>query len=213
MNLRKIMLQMAVVVLIAASVFLGTEKYSYANTTVDNTLVKDNQKLIDELKNGQEQSTSIILLENNEKLDQLIAAHSLTLDSILDSLKVSPIDKKVYTNKEIEMMAKMVYGEARGETLKGQVAVAAVILNRVESPKFPDTVSNVLFQDGAFTAVNDGQFQKSPDHEAYQAVILAINGMDPTKNAIFYYNPEIAKSDWIYTRPTTAKIGEHVFAK
>jgi N-acetylmuramoyl-L-alanine amidase len=219
MVLHQMMIKILVVSLFAISMFIGTETNSYANSTETETVVEQ-----DKLKIGLEQSikeidenlnlsTSKVLLENNEELDKIVKSNELTIDSIVDSQKESPIGLKSYSNKEIEMMAKMVHGEARGEALKGKVAVAAVILNRVESPEFPDTVGNVLFQDGAFTAVIDGQYNKSPEYDAYQAVYLAINGMDPTKDAIFYYNPTIATSDWIFSRPQTTKIGQHVFAK
>ena len=109
------------------------------------------------------------------------------------------------------LMAQAVYGEARGEPYEGQVAVAAVIINRVESPLFPNTVAGVIFQPGAFTAVADGQFYLSPDETAFKAVRDAINGWDPVHNALYYFNPDTATSAWIWTRPQIKKIGKHIF--
>ncbi|HAQ07297.1 MAG TPA: cell wall hydrolase [Bacillus bacterium] len=113
---------------------------------------------------------------------------------------------------EIEMMAHVVYGESRGESYRGQVAVAAVILNRVQSSAFPNTVNNVIFQRNAFTAVNDGQYSLQPDSVAYQAVKDAFHGWDPSNGSVYYYNPELATSKWIFTRTVNSQIGNHLFA-
>ncbi|MFC4410980.1 spore cortex-lytic enzyme [Chungangia koreensis] len=116
-----------------------------------------------------------------------------------------------YTDKDLQLMANAVYGEARGEPYEGQVAVAAVILNRVEHSDFPNSISEVIFQPLAFTAVADGQIWLTPNERAKQAVIDALNGWDPTENAIYYFNPETATSEWIWTRPQIKKIGQHIF--
>lgn len=116
-----------------------------------------------------------------------------------------------YSEQDIKLMANAVYGESRGEPYEGQVAVAAVILNRVEHPDFPDTVGGVIFQPGAFTAVDDGQIWLTPNERAREAVIDAINGWDPSENAIYYFNPITATSKWIWSRPQIKKIGLHIF--
>lgn len=116
-----------------------------------------------------------------------------------------------YSSEDIQLMANAVYGEARGEPYEGQVAVAAVILNRVEHADFPDTVGGVIFQPGAFTAVDDGQIWLTPNERAKEAVIDAINGWDPSENSIYYFNPITATSKWIWSRPQIKKIGLHVF--
>ncbi len=116
-------------------------------------------------------------------------------------------------DEEMELLARAVYSEARGEQFEGQVAVAAVILNRIEDPAFPDDVAGVIFQPQAFTAVSDGQFWLEPDDTAYRAVEEALNGEDPTGRALYYYNPATATSWWIFTRPTLTRIGRHVFAR
>ncbi|MEC5422443.1 spore cortex-lytic enzyme [Virgibacillus sp. C22-A2] len=116
-----------------------------------------------------------------------------------------------YSQNDIQLMANAVYGEARGEPYVGQVAVAAVILNRIESPTFPNTASGVIFEPRAFTAVADGQIWLTPDDTAREAVLDAINGWDPSGNAEYYFNPDTATSGWIWTRPQIKKIGKHIF--
>lgn len=116
-----------------------------------------------------------------------------------------------YTERDLQLMANAVYGEARGEPYEGQVAVAAVILNRLESPDFPNTISEIIFQPGAFTAVADGQIWLTPNQRAKEAVLDAMNGWDPSENALFYFNPNTATSAWIWTRTQIKQIGEHIF--
>ncbi|UOR12444.1 spore cortex-lytic enzyme [Halobacillus amylolyticus] len=118
-----------------------------------------------------------------------------------------------YSQNDIQLMANAVNGEARGEPYIGKVAVAAVILNRVESASFPNSVSGVIFEPRAFTAVSDGQIWLTPDESAKRAVIDAINGWDPSGQALYYFNPNTATSDWIWTRPQIKKIGKHIFCK
>lgn len=116
-----------------------------------------------------------------------------------------------YTERDLQLMANAVYGEARGEPYEGQVAVAAVILNRLESPDFPNTISGIIFQPLAFTAVADGQIWLEPNDRAKEAVIDAMNGWDPSENALYYFNPKTATSKWIWSRPQIKQIGEHIF--
>lgn len=118
-----------------------------------------------------------------------------------------------FSQNDIQLMANAVYGEARGEPYEGQVAVAAVILNRVASPSFPNTVSGVIFEPRAFTAVADGQIWLTPNDTAKRAVLDAINGWDPSSNALYYFNPDTATSPWIWTRPQIKQIGKHIFCK
>ncbi|WP_055108402.1 spore cortex-lytic enzyme [Paenibacillus ihumii] len=112
---------------------------------------------------------------------------------------------------DLKIMANAVYGEARGEPFEGQVAVAAVILNRVKSPSFPNTVSGVIFEPLAFTAVADGQIWLEPNESAKKAVQQALNGWDPTGGCLYYFNPETATSKWIWSRPQVKTIGKHIF--
>ncbi|MBO8171293.1 MAG: spore cortex-lytic enzyme [Bacillaceae bacterium] len=114
---------------------------------------------------------------------------------------------------DLKIMANAVYGEARGEPYVGQVAVAAVILNRVESPSFPNTPSGVIFEPGAFTAVADGQIWLTPNETAKKAVQDALNGWDPSSGALYYFNPDTATSKWIWSRPQIKRIGKHIFCR
>ncbi|WP_440118882.1 spore cortex-lytic enzyme [Paenibacillus sp. QZ-Y1] len=115
------------------------------------------------------------------------------------------------SENEIKIMANAVYGEARGEPFEGQVAVAAVILNRVRAPSFPNTPSGVIFQPRAFTAVADGQIYLEPNEQAKKAVEQAINGWDPSGGCLYYFNPRTATSKWIWTRAQVKTIGQHIF--
>lgn len=117
------------------------------------------------------------------------------------------------TDKDLKMMANAVYGESRGEPYIGQVAVAAVILNRVKSSQFPNTATGVIFQPGAFTAVADGQIWLTPNESALKAVKDAVSGLDPTDGCLYYFNPETATSKWIWTRPQYKTIGKHIFCR
>ena len=117
-----------------------------------------------------------------------------------------------FSSSEVYLLARTIYAEGRGEPYTGQVAIGAVILNRVRHPQFPNTVSGVVYQKHAFTAVSDGQINLTPNETAMRAARDAINGWDPTGGAIYYYNPAIATSAWIFDRQTVTVIGKHVFA-
>lgn len=119
----------------------------------------------------------------------------------------------ISTRDETYILAQIINGEARGEPYIGQVAIAAVILNRVRHPSFPNTISGVIFQPGAFTAVADGQMFLTPSEESFKAARDALAGWDPSGGAIYYYNPAVATNKWIYSRPIVKTIGKHVFAK
>ena len=118
-----------------------------------------------------------------------------------------------YSDADINLLARLIYGEARGESYVGQVAVGAVVMNRIKSSSFPNTMSGVIYQRYAFTAVDDGQINLTPNETAKRAAKDAINGWDPSYGAIYYYNPATATSQWIFSRQTTVTIGRHVFAK
>lgn len=114
---------------------------------------------------------------------------------------------------DVYLLARCIYGEARGESYKGQVAVGAVILNRVDSASFPNSISGVIYQPGAFSVVSDGQINLSPDSSAVKAAKDAMNGWDPTNGCLYYYNPAKTSNRWIRSRPIMVTIGEHVFCK
>ncbi len=117
-----------------------------------------------------------------------------------------------YSDADINLLARLIYGEARGESYVGQVAVGAVVMNRIKSSSFPNTMSGVIYQRYAFTAVDDGQINLTPNDTARKAAQDAMNGWDPTYGALYYYNPATATSAWIFSRQTTITIGRHVFA-
>ena len=117
-----------------------------------------------------------------------------------------------YSSADVNLLAKLIHAEARGESYQGQVAVGAVVLNRVKSSSFPNTISGVIYQKYAFTCVADGQINLTPNATALKAAKDAMNGWDPSGGAIYYYNPWVATSSWIFSRQTTVVIGNHVFA-
>ena len=149
-------------------------------------------------------------------------AKGLVVDGIVGSrtekalgvtLKSSSGSSSNTTNTDLNLLARCVYGESRGEPYTGQVAVAAVVLNRVRSSKFPNSISGVIYQKGAFTAVSDGQINLSPNQSAYNAARDALNGWDPTNGCLYYYNPATATSKWIWSLKVELKIGRHNFAR
>ncbi len=114
-------------------------------------------------------------------------------------------------SSNVNLLARVISGEARGESYTGQVAIAAVVLNRVKSTSFPNSAAGVIYQQGAFTAVSDGQINITPSQSCYNAARDALNGWDPTGGAIYYYNPSTATNSWIRTRKVITTIGKHVF--
>ena len=116
-----------------------------------------------------------------------------------------------YSQGEIDLLARTISAEARGEPYEGQVAVGAVILNRVEHPSFPNTIAGVVYQSGAFSCMDDGQFNQPISDTSRKAAVDAVNGWDPSGGAIYYYNPVTATSKWIRSRPIIVTIGAHVF--
>ncbi len=140
--------------------------------------------------------------------------NGLTADGIVGAKTAAKLglNSSSQSSSDIYLLAKCVHAEARGESYVGQVAVAAVILNRVKSPEFPNTISGVVYQPWAFTAVHDGQINLEPNSTAYQAAKDAMNGWDPTYGCVYYYNPDVATSKWIFSRQIVVTIGKHVFA-
>lgn len=116
-------------------------------------------------------------------------------------------------DQDLDLLARMISAEARGEPYNGQVAVGGVILNRIRHPSFPNTLAGVLYQPGAFSAIGDGQFNEPTAEISRRAAREAMNGTDPSGGAIYYYNPAKTTNKWIYSRPVIGKIGKHVFAK
>ena len=142
--------------------------------------------------------------------------NGLTPDGIAGAKTLSKLNLNIQNNNsssDVYLLAKCIYGEARGEEYLGKVAVGAVILNRVKDANFPNSVSGVIYQPGAFTAVSDGQINVTPSQSCYNAARDALNGWDPTSGAIYYYNPVTATNSWIRSRPVIKTIGKHVFCK
>lgn len=129
------------------------------------------------------------------------------------TLSSSSSSNSSYSSQDVYLLAKCIHAEARGEPYIGQVAVGAVVLNRVKSSSFPNSISGVIYQPYAFTAVIDGQMNLEPNDTAYNAARDAMNGWDPTNGCIYYYNPATATSSWIWSRPVMITIGKHNFAK
>ena len=131
------------------------------------------------------------------------------------NLYTDPVHGASQQTSDVQLLARCVNGEARGEPYEGQVAVAAVILNRVTHPSFPNTIAGVIYQPGAFTAVADGQINVPLDSssQVVNACKDAVNGWDPTGGAIYYFNPDTATNKWIWSRPLLKTIGKHRFCK
>lgn len=142
---------------------------------------------------------------------QKIAADGIAGPVTLKRLGISIGSTPAATNANVNLLARIISAEARGEPYTGQVAVGAVILNRIEHPSFPDTLSGVIYEPGAFTAITDGQFNQPVADSAYKAAKDALNGWDPSGGAIYYYNPGKTSNKWIRSRPVITQIGKHLF--
>ena len=139
------------------------------------------------------------------------AALGVTLSGSKAASTTASASSAKIVSADHRLLAKLVYAEARGEPYKGQVAVAAVVLNRVSSASFPNTISGVIYQRNAFTCVNNGSINNTPDNSCIRAALDALNGWDPTGGCLYYYNPKTAVDNWIRTRTTKTVIGRHSF--
>lgn len=148
---------------------------------------------------------------NNLQVDGIVGEKTLAALGINSSQNSSSTSSSNSSN--VDLLSRLVYAEARGEPYKGQVAVAAVVLNRVASSSFPNTISGVIYQSGAFDVVANGQINLSADATAKKAAQDALNGWDPTSGCIYYFNPKTATSSWIWSRPQVLTIGNHIFCK
>ncbi|NLH96697.1 MAG: spore cortex-lytic enzyme [Clostridiaceae bacterium] len=149
------------------------------------------------------------------------AKHGLTVDGIAGPETLAAIglptgqasgSDATGDSRDLNLLARLIHGEARGEPYIGQVAVGAVVLNRVRDPRFPNTIAGVIYQPGAFDVVDDGQINLPPNETAIKAARDALNGWDPTYGCVYYYNPATATSSWIWSRQVVLKIGKHNFA-
>lgn len=214
--------------LIAFGVILGAAMAPHHQADAANPLIKVNQKNnVAQVKDVQHRLKQLGLYGKKVTgtydaytRDMVIQFqkknHLKWIDGIVGPETTGALKKATFSQHEIELLARAVYSESRGEPFKGQVAVAAVILNRADSDQFPNSVKGIIYQPGAFTAVSDGQINLKPNGSAYKAVYQAIQGADPTKGALYYYNPETATSKWMKNRAkkmNAVKIGKHVFMK
>ena len=142
---------------------------------------------------------------------QGLSADGIAGPQTLKKLGISVGTVPSATDANVNLLARIISAEARGESYTGQVAVGAVVLNRVEHPSFPDTISGVIYQPSAFTAITDGQFNEPIADSAYSAARDALNGSDPSGGAIYYYNPDKTSNQWIRSRPVIKQIGNHLF--
>ncbi len=165
---------------------------------------------VSDIKNLNGISGDVIKAGTVLKIPSSASAHSDGINTRVMSSRGGSY-QRTYTQADWDMLAQVVYGEARGEVYDGQVAVAAVVLNRLEDDAFPDTLRGVVFQKNAFTCVNDGQYYLSPNRTAYEAALEAMQGNDPTNGCLYYWNPSTATSRWIWTRQVETRIGNHVF--
>lgn len=150
--------------------------------------------------------------KNGLTVDGIAGPATLKAMGIMTSSTTSSSSSSSY-NSNLNLLSRLIYGEARGEPYTGQVAVGAVVMNRVRSSSFPNTISGVIYQSGAFDVVRDGQINLTPDSTARKAAQDALNGWDPSYGAIYYFNPSTATNKWIWSRPMTITIGKHRFCK
>ena len=151
--------------------------------------------------------------KNGLTVDGIAGKNTLAAMGIYSSSGNSSSSSSNSNSSNLNLLSRLVYGEARGEPYSGQVAVAAVVLNRVKHSSFPNTVAGVIYQSGAFDVVADGQINLTPNSTAIKAAQDAINGWDPSYGAIYYFNPNTATNKWIWSRPMTVTIGKHRFCK
>ncbi len=158
---------------------------------------------------GTETKNAVISFQKKNGLTPDGIAGPKTLEKI--GLPTGESSTAGYSTSDYNLLARIISAEARGEPYRGQIAVGAVVLNRVEHPSFPSTISGVVYQNGAFSCLDDGQFDEPVADSAYKAAKDALNGMDPSGGAIYYFNPSTATSKWIWSRPLITTIGKHRF--
>lgn len=158
---------------------------------------------------GEQTKNAVLKFQKQQGIQQTGVAGPATLKALGISIGSIP----AATSANVNLLARIISAEARGEPYIGQVAVGAVILNRIQHPSFPDTLSGVIYQNGAFTAIVDGQFNQPVSDSAYKAAKDALNGWDPTGGCIYYYNPAKTSNAFMHSKPTLMVIGSHRFCK
>lgn len=165
-----------------------------------------------DLANSFNTTTGVIMALNNMENSMIRIGEILRLP--INNLNPRQVISKTTNNNDINLLARAIHGEARGEPFIGQVAVGAVIINRVLSSYFPDSFKNVIYQEGQFCTVDDGQINLTPNRTAYEAAREALNGTDPTMGSLYFYNPRTARdTEWTSSRKSKVTIGDHIFAK
>ena len=170
------------------------KKWGYFNSTVDGIY-------------GTKTKNAVIYFQKKNGL----TADGICGKKTLAAMGITSSSSSSSSSSDLNLLARLISAEARGESYVGQVAVGAVVLNRVKHSSFPNSISGVIYQPGAFSCLNDGQFWQPVADSSYKAARDALNGWDPSGGAIYYYNPVTAKSKWIRSRPIIATIGKHVF--
>lgn len=209
---------------VIASTLLLTGAFFYNNRTIDalsrlGSTGSEVTKIQTKLKNWGYYNGSVdgkYGSQTQKAVKEFQKKNGLTADGIagsetLNAMGINSSSGSSAANNDVYLLARAINGEARGEPYAGQVAVGAVILNRVKHPSFPNTVAGVVYQPGAFTAVDDGQIDAAMTSSCERAARDALNGWDPTGGAIYYYNPVTATNKWIRSRPIILTIGKHVF--
>ncbi len=176
------------------------KRWGYYNGNVDGIYGSQTQKAVRWFQS-----------KNGLAVDGIAGKNTLAAMGIFNSSNSSSSSST--NSNDLNLLARLVYGEARGEPYTGQVAVAAVVLNRVKNSSFPNSIAGVIYQNGAFDVVADGQINLKPNSTAIKAAQDALNGWDPTYGAIYYFNPKTATNKWIWSRPMTVTIGNHRFCK
>ena len=214
------MLAVLATVILCAAVFRCAEESGalqvYSQTGSSGTEVEEIQRVLKERGlftgeitgyYGEQTRQAVTKFQKQQGLKQTGAADEATLKRLGITIGTVP----EATDANIRLLARMISAEGRGESYVGQVAIGAVICNRIEHPSFPDTLAGVIYQNGAFSALNDGQFNEPVADSAYSAARDALAGWDPTGGAIYYYNPAKTSDPFIYSRPVISVIGDHRF--
>ena len=188
----------------------------------NDSLYKGKIKIIQTGQNGESIITYKTVYDGNEPIEQIIISEEY-IEPIKEIVEVGTKvnNPTIIGNNgglqtgqsDLDMLARVIYAEARGEPYLGQVAVGAVIVNRVKNARFPNSIYGVIYAPGQFCTVRDGQINLSPSNQAYRAAEEALNGVDPSNGSLYFYNPRTSTSSWIFTRPVLASIGNHNFAK
>ncbi len=207
--------------MLVAVIFISTlstsSAYSLSKIGSQGEEVKQIQTKLKELGYFDDKIDGIYGSKTKNAVVQFQKDNNLTTDGIVGTKTLEKLNVRsnnspnIFTESEISLLARIISAESRGEPYEGQVAVGAVILNRIDHPSFPNTLAGVIYQPSAFTCVTDGQINENVSDSAKKAAQDALNGWDPTGGAIYYYNPAKTTNKWIYSRPVISTIGKHKF--